>query len=200
MNLTTVVFDIGAVLVDWKPQLAWLDELGSAEVVEDFMVRTDFRALNTRADAGERFADLAKEVSDPEDQRRVADYVQNYPKTVEDVVPGTWEILDRLRANGTPLHAITNWSAETWPRGLISQPRLGEVFGTIVISGVEKIAKPDARIFHILCDKAGVVPEECVFVDDSPRNVDGARAVGMDAIHFTDAQALETELQSRGLL
>jgi len=60
--------------------------------------------------------------------------------------------------------------------------------------------KPDARIFHLLCERAGVTPQDCVFVDDGLHNVDGARAVGMDGIHFTGAPALEAALQDRGLL
>ncbi len=200
MSPSVVVFDIGGVLVDWQPHLAWLDELGSRDAVEAFMARIDFRALNLRADAGERFADLAAALPDPEDARRLAAYVEAYPKTVETRIEGTWDILDRLRAQGTPVHAITNWSAETWPRGLLAQPRLAEVFGVTVVSGQEAMIKPDPRIFRLLCTRAGVAPRDCVFIDDGPHNVDGARAVGMDGIHFTGPDALAAALSDRGLL
>ncbi len=200
MSPSVVVFDIGGVLVDWQPHLAWLDEMGSRDAVEAFMARIDFRALNLRADAGERFADLAANLPDPEDARRLAAYVEAYPKTVEHRIEGTWDILDRLRAQGTPVHAITNWSAETWPRGLLAQPRLAEVFGVTVVSGQEGMIKPDPRIFRLLCTRAGVAPQDCVFIDDGPHNVDGARAAGMDGIHFTGPDALAAALSDRGLL
>lgn len=200
MSPSVVVFDVGGVLVDWQPHLAWMDELGSVEAVSAFMERIDFKARNVRGDGGARFADLAAELPDPQDRRRLADYVALYTKTVMNPVPGTWQVLDRLKSQGVPLHAITNWSAETWPEGLKVQPRLGEVFGVTVVSGEEGIMKPDPRIFEILCGRAGVAPSECVFIDDAAHNVAGACAVGMDGIHFTGAQALEIALQDRGLL
>jgi len=200
MTATAVIFDIGGVLVDWQPHLAWQPELGSQEAAEAFMERVDFSARNARADNGARFADLAAEIEDAEDARRLADYVRLYTRTVEGRIEGTWTLLERLKARGVPIHAITNWSAETWPEGLKVQPRLAEVFGVTVVSGQEGVMKPDARIFETLCTRAGLAPAECVFIDDGLHNVEGARAVGMDGIHFTGADALEQALRNRGLL
>ncbi|MEL7046607.1 MAG: HAD family phosphatase [Pseudomonadota bacterium] len=200
MNPSIVVFDIGGVLVDWKPHLAWTDDLGSHEAVQSFMKRVDFMALNKRGDNGETFADLSQEVTDPADAALIAGYVDRYSRTVETPIAGTWELLDRLKDGGVPIHAITNWSAETWAEGLKVQPRLGEVFGTLVVSGREGIMKPDARIFELLCSRAGVAAADCVFTDDSMHNVEGARAAGMDAIHFTGPETLETALVARRLL
>lgn len=200
MTPSVVVFDIGGVLVDWQPHLAWVEELGSADAARSFMNRVDFPARNARGDNGERFADMAQELDDADDRRRLESYVSLYARTVQQQVPGTWEVLDRLRGRGVPVHAITNWSAETWPEGLKAQPRLAEVFGVTVVSGQENVMKPDARIFQLLCERADVPPEACVFVDDGLHNVKGARAVGMDGIHFTGAEALASALTERGLL
>ncbi|CUH84353.1 HAD family hydrolase [Thalassovita mediterranea] len=197
---TVVVFDISKVLVDWQPELAWADHFDDVTDIHAFMERVDFYDRNLRGDNGETFVDMAQELDDPADQKRLADYVPNYAKTVQNAVPGTWEILDDLKSRGVPVHAITNWSAETWPEGLKAHPRLAEVFGTLVVSGREGVIKPDRRIFDILCERANVAPEDCVFIDDSPKNVDGARAAGWDAIHFTGADALRTALEQRGLL
>ncbi len=198
--MKAVVFDIGGVLVDWQPHLAWVEALGSEDAAHAFIERTDFLVRNARGDNGERFADMAQELSDPRDQELFAAYVDLYARTVETPIHGTWDVLDRLKTQGTPVHAITNWSAETWPEGLKVQPRLGEVFGTLVVSGQEGVMKPDARIFEILCERSGHAPEDCVFIDDGLHNVEGARAVGMDAIHFTSPQALDAALTERGLL
>ena len=200
MTPSIVVFDIGGVLVDWQPHLAWMEELGTREAVEAFMQRIDFMALNVRGDAGENFADLAAEVSDPEDRRRLAAYVSLYTRTVPNAVAGTWALVDRLIEQEVPIHGITNWSAETWPKGLQVHPRLDEIFGTLVVSGRERVSKPEARIYRLLCERAGVKPEDCVFIDDGLHNVEGARSIGMDGIHFTGAEALEVELVARGLL
>ncbi len=200
MTHSVVVFDIGGVLVNWQPQLAWLDELGTHAAVDAFMERINFSALNKRADGGERFSDLARELDDPEDQRRLLGYVVNHGRTIQDTIKGTWDVLDRLRARGIAVHAITNWSAETWPYGLIAQPRLGEVFGTTIVSGQEGIMKPDPQIFRRFCDRAGVPAGSCVFIDDGAKNVAGSIAAGMDGVHFTGADRLESDLKDRGLL
>ena len=200
MTPSIVVFDIGGVLVDWQPHRAWMDEFGDEAATLAFMDRIDFSARNARADNGELFADLAAELPDPEDRRRLNAYVPNYTKTVQNRIGGTWEILDTLRGNGTAVHAITNWSSETWPEGLKAQPRLAEVFGTTVVSGQEGFIKPDRRIFDLLCERANIAAADCVFIDDSLQNAEGARAAGMDGIHFTDPAALKTALSARGLL
>lgn len=199
MNPSVVVFDIGGVLVDWKPHLAWSDDLG-LKGAQAFIERTDFKARNARADGGATFADLAAEIVDEADSKLFAEYVARYTQTVQDVIPGTWEILDRLKSRQVPVHAITNWSAETWPEGLKAQSRLGEAFDNTVVSGTDGITKPDTRIFNTLCDRAGVAPSDCVFIDDSLNNAKGAEAAGMDGIHFTGADALDAALSERGLL
>ncbi len=197
--MTAIVFDIGNVLVRWDPHQAFLADFGDRATVDQFFARTDFYARNLRADGGERFADLAAELADPSDAALLAAYVETYALTIPDPIEGTWALLDRLRAKGHAVHAITNWSAETWPIGVATHPRLGTAFGVTIVSGQERMLKPEARIFALLCDRAGLAPTDCLFIDDSEKNVLGARAAGMDAVHFTDPAALEAALAERGL-
>ncbi|NOD93153.1 HAD-IA family hydrolase [Ruegeria sp. HKCCD4884] len=198
--MKAVVFDIGNVLIRWDPHLAWLHEMGSREAVAEFLTRIDFQDRNLRADGGENFADLASELDDAEDRQRMSVYVERYAMTVPQKIEGTWQLLYRLKEQGTQVHAITNWSAETWPVGVGAHPELGDVFDVTIVSGQEKLLKPQPEIFHRLCERAGLAPENCIFIDDGRHNVDGARAVGMDGIHFTTPQALEGALIERGLL
>lgn len=198
--MKAVIFDIGHVLVHWDPELAFLPELGTRAAATAFLQRVDFRARNYRADGGISFADLAAELDDPADAALLARYPQRMGLTIDQPISGTWDIVDALRARGTPLHAITNWSAETWPAGLAAHPRLAEVFGTIIVSGQERMVKPQPEIFHLMCARTGLAPQDCIFIDDAPANVEGARAVGMAAHHFTTPEALRADLTERGLL
>ncbi|MES2145561.1 MAG: HAD family phosphatase [Pseudomonadota bacterium] len=198
--MTAIVFDIGQVLIRWDPHLAFLDALGDRTAVDAFFARTSFSALNLRADGGERFADLATEVDDPADAALLAGYVDRYSLTVPEAIEETWALMDNLRGRGHAIHAITNWSAETWPVGVAAHPRLGTSFGVTIVSGVERMLKPEPRIFNLFCDRAGVAASDCVFIDDSPKNVAGAKATGMDAIHFTGPDALWDALSDRGVL
>ena len=115
MKPSIVVFDLGNVLVDWKPHQVWMEPLGSFDAVEAFLQRIDFSALNLRCDAGETFTGVSKELA-PEDAALLMRYVDHFHLSVADQIPGTWDIVGQLEARNVPLHAITNWSAETWPK------------------------------------------------------------------------------------
>ncbi|WP_208350282.1 HAD family hydrolase [Pseudaestuariivita rosea] len=199
MTKRHIIFDIGGVLVEWEPHLAWSDDLGQ-DGARDFIARTNFMALNSRADGGERFDQLAAEVPNADDRDLFSEYVSRYIRTVPNAIMGTWDLLDQLMAAGHGIHAITNWSAETWPEGIKVHPRLDQVFETLVVSGREGVKKPDAAIFELLCERADITAHDCLFIDDGAHNVAGAKAVGMDAVQFIDSATLENDFKVRGLL
>lgn len=198
--MKAIVFDIGNVLIDWDPVPPFLDALGSEAAVRDFLARVEFNSRNLRADGGARFADLAAELPDPEDRALLGLYLSNFAASLVRAVEGTWTLLGRLRDAGHPIHAITNWSAETWPAGVRAHPRLGEVFGTVIVSGEVGMLKPDPAIFRLFCARAGLAAQDCLFIDDKPENCAGAESIGMAAVHFTSPAALEADLQRHGLL
>ena len=108
-------------------------------------------------------------------------------------------LLDELKSRGVPLYALTNWSHEKFPVARERFPFLAR-FDGIVVSGEEGVIKPAAELFRILLERHRVRAEDSVFIDDAPRNVDGAIAVGMRGIRFTGADALRAELGALGLL
>ncbi len=177
---------------------------GSNDLGEDgakaYLTRIGFDKLNLSCDAGATFAQAAARIGDPEDAARLGHYVTRYTRTVPAKITGSWDILYALKKANVPLHAITNWSAETWPEGCKAHPELLEVFGTVVVSGEVGVIKPSTGIYALLCQRAGVSPERCVFIDDGVHNCIGAQAAGMDAIHFTGSDALRAALQDRELL
>ncbi|WP_342077721.1 HAD-IA family hydrolase [Yoonia sp. SS1-5] len=194
-----VVFDIGGVLVDWNPALAWLDDLGEAET-DTFLDRIKFDKLNFACDAGASFLDAARMLPDPGDRQRLTQYVGRYQQTVPQKISETWDILYALKDAGIRVFAITNWSAETWPEGCKAHPELAEVFETTIVSGQIGMVKPSVRIFTHFCAEAGVNANDCIFTDDGLHNCLGAQVAGMDAIHFTGPEILKSGLQARGLL
>ncbi|KQI67473.1 hypothetical protein AN189_15125 [Loktanella sp. 3ANDIMAR09] len=199
MNVDSVVFDIGGVLVDWQPHLAWADDLGE-DGARAFLDRIQFDKLNLACDAGATFAQAAAQIADPQDAERLTQYVARYTRTVPSKITGTWDILNALKQANVPVHAITNWSAETWPRGCEAHPELSTAFDTIVVSGEVGVIKPSTEIYTLLCHRADIAPARCVFIDDGLHNCIGARAAGMDAIHFKGPDDLRAQLQHRGLL
>lgn len=196
-----IIFDLGNVLIQWDAALAFADVFTTRDAAEDWMAQIDFGAWNLLQDGGRSFAEgLAAARAE---HGHLADPLQGYlaafPLTIEHRVPGSWAILEALVARNVPLYAITNWAAETWPAALDMYPRLGQVFRDIAVSGEMAQLKPGAAIYRLLMDRNRLLPQDCIFIDDSAKNVEGARAIGMDAIHFTDADSLLKSLNDRGI-
>jgi 2-haloacid dehalogenase len=201
--MTTVVFDLGGVVVFWDPVPAVAAVVGQ-ERAENFVHGGyfDFGAWNYAQDAGRSWAEAeaAATASHPDLAEEIAAYRPNFALSLRGLVPGMAGILRALHDGGVRLVALTNWSAETIDHLPEVYPDVLALFDDIVVSGAEGVAKPDPEIFRILARRLGRPIEGVFYVDDSLPNVDAARAVGMDAVHFTDAATLLKELQSRSLV
>jgi 2-haloacid dehalogenase len=201
--MTTVVFDLGGVVVLWDPVPAIAAVVGQTRA-EQFVHGSefDFAVWNHALDSGRSWADAeaAATASHPELAEEIAAYRPNFALSLRGLVPGTAEILRALHDRGVRLVALTNWSAETIHYGPEVFPQVFDLFDDIVVSGAEGVAKPDRAIFQILSRRLAQPIGGVFYVDDSARNVDAARAAGMDAVPFTDSATLLGELQERGLL
>ncbi|WP_299907419.1 HAD family phosphatase [uncultured Paracoccus sp.] len=197
-----IVFDLGNVLIGWQPELAFADHFDDLQQARDWLERIDFHDWNRTQDGGRSIADGLAVIRDAHGETAAAPlegYTAGFPVTIREPIPGTWQIAEGLKASGHRMFAITNWSADNWPAALTTYPQLTTLFEDIVVSGIEKMLKPDAEIYLALTNRNGIAPADCLFIDDSAANVEGARAVGMDAIHFTEAPALAAELAKRGI-
>lgn len=201
--MTTVVFDLGGVVVEWDPVAPIAAAVGR-ERAEHFVRggEFDFAAWNHAQDAGRSWADAeaSATAANPHLAEEITAYRRNFPLSLPGLVPGTAPILRALHERGNRLVALTNWSAETFHHAPQRFPDVFALFADVVVSGVEGVAKPDPRIFAVLARRLGHPLDGVVFVDDSLANVGAARAAGMDAVHFTGAPALLVELGERDLL
>lgn len=197
-----IIFDIGAVLVEWDAPLAFAGHFATRDAAIDWMDRIGFYDWNHEQDGGRSFAEGLRVAHDQHGELAapLADYLDTFGLTIAHPVPGSWEILEALHAAQVPLYAITNWAAETWPIALEVHPRLATAFRDVVVSGREGVLKPRPQIYHLLMQRHALRPEDCLFIDDNLANVEGARVVGIDGIHFTSAAQLATELDKRGIL
>jgi len=201
-SVSAVVFDIGAVLVDWNPEYLYAKVIPDPDERRWFLSEICTPEWNFRMDAGrsvsESVAVLAAEQPDYADLINV--WWDRWSEMLGDEIPGTRAIAERIRRTGMPMYALTNWNAQTWELGLAEFPFLGEVFDGIVVSGCEGVAKRDPRIFDILSSRYDLTPATTVFIDDSPKNIAAAIALGYQAHRFTSATELETWLQDLDVL
>ncbi|PVE46020.1 HAD family phosphatase [Pararhodobacter aggregans] len=199
MNL---VFDVGNVLIRWRPELAVAHVYPEREAALAYLERMGFAAWNLANDGGRPFAEAMAELraAHGAEAEALAEYPARFGETIREPIAGTWALIDRLKAKGLRLFAITNFAAETWPVALRVHPRLGEDFEDVIVSGQVGLLKPGAAIYRLLLERHGLAAEDCLFIDDSAGNVAGARAVGMQVHLFTTPPALEADLAARGLL
>ena len=196
-----VVFDLGNVLIRGDPHPAIAATVGPERAARFLADEAfSFAEWNHAQDAGRDWqqAEDAAVAAHPHWQDAIRGYRQNFGASLTGQIDDTVALLHELHAAGVPLYALTNWSAELFPRALDRFEFL-DLFEDIIVSGEEEVAKPDPEIFEVLEDRIGHSLDDCVFIDDSPRNVEAAAAAGMDAIHFTDTGHLREDLHVRGL-
>lgn len=192
-----VIFDIGNVLLTWDMVSVFRPILGDGAAA--FLARIEFDIWNRALDRGGRWADaIARaQAAHPDVADLIAMTDTHWQHAVPGEVPGSRAILDALHGQGVPLYAITNFSTEKWAEAMVRFPWLTPPFRDIVVSAHEGLLKPEPEIYQLCLSRNGLTAADCVFIDDSPANVAGARAVGLDAIHFTSAAQLAADLRHR---
>lgn len=201
MGARIIVFDIGGVLIDWNPAFLYRQLIPDEAGVAEFLKEICNGAWNEQFDAGRPFADGIAELvlRHPEKAELIEAYWHRWHEMLGGEVPGTVRILERLKAARVPVHAISNWSAETFPRAQERFPFLGH-FDILIVSGREKLVKPGSEIFRLFLERAGVAAGDCLFIDDNPANIATAAALGFQTELFRTADALEQRLVGLGLL
>lgn len=196
-----VIFDLGNVLIRWDLYAGYDDLFDSPEALRRYLDMIGFEDWNRRQDGGRSWADGVTDLETRLGSQAwpATEYPARHARTIATPVPGSWALLDRLAARDVPLYALTNWSAELFPHALATYPGLS-LFRDILVSGIEGMLKPEPAIYQRLLTRNGLRADESLFIDDSAENVAGARAIGMDAVLFTDAATLERDLVQRGLL
>jgi 2-haloacid dehalogenase len=201
MASVPVVFDIGGVLVDWNPRYLYRKLLPDEPAVERFLAEVCTAEWNVEQDRGRPWAEAVAQLTArfPEHAALISAYDERWGEMVTGALDDSVAVLAELRTAGVPLFALTNFSTEKFAQTLARFDFLGW-FGGIVVSGAERLVKPDPRIYRVLLDRYGVPAASAVYVDDLPANVAAARALGMTGLHFTGAARLRADLVALGLL
>ncbi|HEY6706305.1 MAG TPA: HAD family phosphatase [Actinomycetota bacterium] len=200
MPVKAVVFDLGGVLIDWDPRYLYRKLLDGEAAMEEFLATVCTPEWNAEQDRGRPFAEGVAELVErhPVHAAAITAYHERWPEMLGGAVGGTVEVLAELRAAGVPVYALTNWSAETFG---IARERFEflEWFDGVLVSGEERMIKPDPAIFRLLLDRFGLDPEATFYVDDSEPNVEAAGRLGFDAVRFTGTEQLRRDLVARGM-
>ena len=196
-----IIFDIGMVLIAWDPRHLYRKLFSDAEKMEWFLANVTTHEWNVEQDRGRSFSEAVKllHAEHPQYTDEISAYDTRWGEMIPGAIAGTVDILEALHKNKTPLYAITNWNQDKFRETKLNYPFL-DLFKDIVVSGDEKLIKPDAAIFEPCLKRNKLHAAECLFIDDSLTNVEGAEAVGMKAHHFTTPENLRAELKRLKLL
>lgn len=201
MKIKNIIFDFGGVLMDWNPRYFFKSYFNDDEKMEYFLGNIAQDEWNIEQDRG-RLLSEGTEIQVkkfPEWEKEIRAYYDNWATMLKSDIPHNVEVLKKLGKTDYQLFGLTNWSEETFPYALENYDFFKLFDGKIVVSGTEKLIKPDPKIWHILLERFNIKAEESVFIDDNFKNIKMAQSLGFHTIHVKPDTNLETELNNIGV-
>lgn len=195
--IKNIIFDFGGVLLDWNPRYLYKSYFNNDEEMEHFLADICNGEWNIKQDAGRPFAEAVKELQAkfPEYAEAIQMYDDDWEKMLKCELPESIDLLKELKFMGYGIYGLTNWSAEKIGYAFANYSFFS-LFDGIVVSGVEKVVKPDRKIYEILLERYSLKPGECVFIDDNQDNVDMAKVLGINAIRFDNIGNVKEHLET----
>jgi 2-haloacid dehalogenase len=190
-NIDAVVFDVGKVLFDWDLRYLFRKLIPDADECEYFVTNVVTPEWHFQHDEGRPLADMVAErsVEFPQYSALIAVYADRFNETIPGMMPGMAAVLEALNARDIPLYAITNFGDEFWGKFRPTQP-IFDNFIDIIVSGTEKLAKPDPAIFELAIKRFNRPAQSMLFIDDRIDNFVAAQECGYISHHFTDYESL----------
>ena len=205
---TIVVFDLGGVLFDWNPDYLYRKLIADEAERQWFLANICNGEWNVQQDGGRSLSEATAALSarHPDHAQLIGAFYARWTEMLGGTLAGGMAIFEALESAGVPLYALTNWSAETFPYARNTHPFQPVLrrFKDVLVSGEEKLIKPDARIYQRMLERIrkhypAAQAQHLIFIDDVQRNVEAARALGWRAIHHTDPAATAAQLRNWGL-
>ena len=200
MTVAHVVFDIGRVLIHYDPCIPYREIIPDDAERAFFLSEVCSHAWNLEQDRGRSWADAESEAISrhPGYADAIRAFRLHWRRMVPHAHDGTVAILRELLAAGIDVTMLTNFAADTFREAQGMYPFLTESRG-VTVSGEIRLIKPDRAIYDHHAERFGLSPSDTLFIDDSPANVEGARAAGWQAIQFVSPGHLRADLVVLGL-
>ncbi|MDR2622732.1 MAG: HAD family phosphatase [Dysgonamonadaceae bacterium] len=197
--IRNIIFDFGNVFIEWNPRLVFQPIIPGKDL--DHFMQTVWRdEWNSNLDSGISFVENEQILSAkyPQHKEYIAYFHQHWYDSLNGENPESIALLADVQQAGYATYGLSNWPAETFPPTMEAHPFFKTLKG-IVLSGVEKVCKPDPGIYQILLERYQLIPGECVFIDDRQENLDTAQKLGIETILFQTAGQVRECLRSQRL-
>lgn len=201
-QINSIIFDLGGVLIDWQPDRMYRKIIEDNEKRNWFLQNICTLDWNEEQDGGRTIEEANRILIDqyPAYKEWIEAYYSRWDEMLGGPIQGTVELFRKLRQDPSyKIYALTNWSAETFPRALEIFDFLHWFDGRIV-SGEEKTRKPFRDIYEIILNRFQLIPEQTLFIDDNLRNIKAAEEIGILCHHFQGPEKLEEFLHSSGII
>ena len=187
-----VLWDFGNVIVRWNPRTLYEKIFPDPVECDRFLTQVCTLAWHTPTDCGVTFAEncAALAARHPHHEAEIWAWHRRWDEMFSGAIAETEAAMEALHARGVPQYGLSNISHETLHSTLAMSPAFGRLAG-YVASGVERVMKPDPAIYRLCCARFGLAPSDMLFVDDSARNIEAARALGFDVHHVDRAYVAE---------
>ena len=196
-----IIFDVGNVLYQWDIRHLYARLINDQAELDHFVTHIVTPEWHFQHDAGRPLAEMVEELTTqyPHHAELIAQYVPRWLETIPGPVPGMIDMAERLALLGHPLFGITNFGVEFWDMFRPTAP-IFDLFRDIVVSGAEKLVKPDPAIYRLAIARFGIDPARTLFIDDREDNIASAIACGLQGHVFRDTATLEADLLARGVI
>jgi 2-haloacid dehalogenase len=198
--LRHIVFDIGKVLIHYDPDLPFARLIPDAEERAAFFATVCTPAWNLEQDRGRSWpeAEALLIAQFPRKEAHIRAFRRHWAEMVPHAYDDSVAILTALIDAGRDVTLLTNFAADTFVEARRLFPFLDLPRG-VTVSGQIGLIKPERAIYERHAREFGLEPRHTLFIDDSAANVEGARAAGWQALHFTGAERLRADLAALGV-
>ncbi len=199
--IKNIIFDFGGVVMDWDQRYFYKDYFKDDEKLEYFLGNIATNEWNAEQDRGRTLKEGTEILLNqfPDWEKEIRAFYDNWTTMLRGDIPENVEVLRKLEHSKYQLFGLTNWSHETFPYALANYDFFKIFKGKIVVSGEEKLIKPDPKIWEVLMERYHIKAEESVFIDDNAKNIEVAKSLGFICVHITPTSNLEKELRDLGL-
>jgi len=190
------LFDLGGVFFDWHPKYFYKSIFSSEKEMNYFLTYICNDEWNIKQDAGKLIKDAENELIQkfPQYSKEIKMYYTNHRKMIRKIYQSSVDKLLELKSLNYLCYVLSNWSAETFVGMKDDYPFLNE-FDDLLISGENKLKKPDLAIYELAISKFKLVPEKTVFIDDNFENITTAKKLNFKTIHLIDPNMIKEEIQ-----
>ena len=189
------LFDLGGVFFDWDPHHFYKHIFNNKEERENFLNNICNDEWNIQQDAGRLIKDAENDIikNYPDYEDKIKLYYKNHHRMFRKIFQNSVDVLNDLKSKKYECYVLSNWSWETF-YGMDKKYLFLNNFDGLIISGKEKLVKPDAAIYNLAINRFNLIPEETVFIDDKEENIIAANKLGFLTIHLTDPEIIKQEI------